>query len=127
MNVCEQMDSLYTCMCARAMLNVLHAVAREHCLACKNDDLSQRHHDCIMLSDSEKLKRYFVTLLEQIHDDEVSLQWSECVSTMDIPPDLLAQYQLKLHDAARGNISLRCAEWKQTLLDTVLQMITLRF
>jgi hypothetical protein len=125
MNACEQMESLYTCIYARALLNALETVSRQQCFACKTDDLSQRHHDCIMLSDVEKLNRYFVILLDQVNADDVFLQWSECVTAMS--PDLMTQRQFKLYDDERRNTLLECVEWERTLFDTVLQMLQLSF
>jgi hypothetical protein len=50
---------------AQEIAPFINQITTEKCMGCKNEHLSQTHHDCIRMERDERLYRYFDLALER--------------------------------------------------------------
>ena len=76
-------DSDKACFVYRKLLKVLSNFVRDYtrdnfiCEACEIEDGSQLHHNCLMLTEAEKVKRTFLQAIRHVNEEEVLDLWHE--------------------------------------------------
>ena len=51
---------------AQEIASIINQITIENCTGCKNEHLSQTHHDCLTMEKDERLYRYFDAALERV-------------------------------------------------------------
>jgi hypothetical protein len=90
-------------------MDVLSEVVHEQCPACKMWDLSQRHHDCMLLPGASQCRKYFDIVLERLSESNVLYPHYDPASITDT----VNNFKLKSEDIL----------WKQSLFCAVLQRL----
>ena len=103
------LDSYFSFFYAKTMLSVFHSTVIENCIGCLEEQFSPFFHECVMLSDEEKVLSCYDYMLKKIREDDILREWDIAVNQLNnVPPDLLAMYKLNLYND----------QWRAHLLQT---------
>ena len=79
-----------------------------------------------MMTLSEKLEYYFDDILDAVQENNVLNKWKQQVDAMDIPPELVDMYMLKLSCQDWRETEFKTAEWKEKIYLITKRIITLQ-
>ena len=118
----EEIETLLIQAYAQVVINIIMDLVDENCEGCKNDYVSQSHHDCFMLDNDIRVYRYLAQALEKVNDDTVMTRFSKLTETLE---PCLNGLELLRYDCkdSRAEIVSRKRDDLETLLIDKLNMV----
>ena len=75
----------------------MYSVFKKKCFGCEHLCLSQTDHTCLSLTDEQQLELYFEDVLLDVNESNILLKWDEAASALDVSPELLEMFKLKVY------------------------------
>ena len=91
-------------------------LTNKNCEACEINDLSQHHHDCMMLSGEIRVYRYLFEALQNVDDTRVTDIFMKNIETLDPPINALELLKYQCKDSREDIVSDR----KEDLEDIII-------
>lgn len=97
------------------------------CYGCVVDHPSQIQHQCVILSDEEKVQLCFNDMLQKVDENEILQKWDEAINDLDcISPEIVGSYKLKIFcDEWRLN-EMKTQSWKEYICHKVIRLVKLQ-
>ena len=84
------LESYFDFLYARSICSAATEVFKQMCDGCRSCNLSQQTHSCLLMPKAQRLELYFQDILDTINEDDIVIQWTEAVDTLnDIPTGLI--------------------------------------
>ena len=111
---------------ARALLNVFASSLMKMCYGCVVDHPSQIHHECLMLSEEEKVQLCFDDMLQNVDEDAILEIWNQNVNDLQgISPEVLSAYKLRTFSDEWRTNEMKTLSWREYMQHTVVRLIKL--
>ena len=120
----EEIENMLIEAYAYVVINIIMDLVNENCEGCKNYYPSQRHHDCIMLDNDIRVRRYLTEALDKVHDEKVMEAFTKLIEiTLEQPLNGLERLNYECKDS-RKEIVTRKRDDLESLLIQKLDLLS---
>ncbi|OOZ38116.1 hypothetical protein BOW52_09275 [Solemya elarraichensis gill symbiont] len=121
--VSRLLDETFLCLYAKAVLENIDNVSKNHCYGCAVNHLSQSKHECIMWKGEEKLSAYFSEVVDSIDDNVIVDKFCDEIARLPIPKAFADMYSMRYKCNDWRNIQINSIQWQLELYQHATSMI----
>ncbi|KAL4231500.1 hypothetical protein ACF0H5_009078 [Mactra antiquata] len=103
----------------------MYAVFKKKCVECQQSRLSQLDHTCIKLTNKQQLELYFEDILKEVDETQILVKWNETISVMDISPELIEMFKLKIYCRDWRETDMKTLQWTTKMINMTIQLLSL--
>lgn len=119
------LESYFDFLYAREISNTIYSVMKRECVGCQEGYLSQREHSCLSESKTVQLELYFDETVKLIDEPDILRGWYGNVTCLDISPELIAMYKLKIECKDWRDTEMKTGFWKRKMIRMATDIIKL--
>lgn len=124
-NKVSLMQSYFDFFYAKEISRIMYTVFKKKCEGCQHSCLSQMDHTCLTLSNKQLLELYFEDILNIIDECDILMRWEASISALDVSPELLEMYKLKIYCKDWRETDMKTSNWKTKMINMTVQLLKL--